>query len=99
MEKLLKLLFKLAVFPILALLLVLQLVGALLVGLSSVVTKLLAIVFIIGTVAGIAVSAPTNMIYQTAGVGAFFALAPHIATWLLDKVSDLMITVLDFLML
>jgi hypothetical protein len=37
-------------------------------------------------------------IFQTAGLGIFFALAPHIAGWLLEKVTDLTIVLLDFLL-
>ena len=97
MMKLFKLPFKIASLPIIAVLLVFQLVGAILIGMSSIVTKLLATVFILGTIAGLATSAPANMIYQSAGIGAFFAIAPHIAVWILDKFTDITLFLLNFL--
>ena len=50
--KLIKLPLRLAAIPILLALLALQLLGAILIGLSSVVTHLLASVFLLGAVAG-----------------------------------------------
>lgn len=98
MTKLLKLPFKLAIVPILVVLLAFQLVGAILIGLSSIVTKLLATLFIVGTIAELATSAPASMICQTAVLSLFFAIAPHLSVWLMDKISDLMILLLDFLL-
>ena len=98
MKKLLKLPMKIAVLPIIVGMLALQLVGTILMGLSSIVTNLLATVFIAGSVIGFAVAAPAAMVWQVAGLAVFFALAPHLAAWLLDKLSDLMIAILDFLL-
>lgn len=98
MKKLLRLPLKIAVLPILVGIFILQMVGAILVGLSSIVTNLLATIFIAGSVIGFAVSAPSAMVWQVVGLGIFFALAPHLAAWLLDKLSSLMVTVLDFLL-
>ena len=72
--------------------------GSILVCMSSIVTNLLATVFLIGSVAGSIANAPANMICQTVGLGVFFTLAPHIASWLLDRVTSLMLVILDFLL-
>ena len=93
MKKLLKLPLRIA-----ALLLVFQLIGSILVGMSSIVTNLLATVFLIGSIAGSIADAPGNMICQTVGLGVFLALAPYFARWLLDRVTSLMLFILDFLL-
>ena len=98
MKKLLKLPLRIAALPLIALLLAFQLIGSILVGMSSIVTNLLATVFLIGSVAGSIADAPSSMVCQTVGLGVFFALAPHIATWLLDRVTSLMLVILDFLL-
>lgn len=98
MKKLFKLPLRIAALSLIAILLVFQLISSLIVGLTSIVTNLLATVFLIGTVAGCAVSAPSDLICQTAGLGVFFVVAPHIASWLLDKVTSLMLVVWDFLL-
>lgn len=50
--KLLKLPLRIATLPLIAILLVFQLISSLIVGLTSIVTNLLATVFLIGAVAG-----------------------------------------------
>ena len=60
--KLIKLPLRLAAIPFLLTLLALQLLGAVLIGLSSVVTHLLANVFLIGAVAGWLVHAQPWMV-------------------------------------
>ena len=81
MKKLLKLPLRIATLPLIAILLVFQLISSLIVGLTSIVTNLLATVFLIGSVAGWIANAPSGLIFQTAGIGIFFAVAPHIAGW------------------
>ena len=98
MKKLLKLPLKIIAFPLIAVLLALQLLASIIVGLTSIATNLLATVFLIGSVAGWIANAPNNLIFQTAGFGIFFAFAPHIASWLLEKVTDLALVLLDFLL-
>ena len=98
MKKLLKLPLRIASLPLIVLLLLFQLVGSVLVGMSSIVTNLLATVFLIGSVAGSIVHAPGSLIGQTIGLGIFFALAPYIASWLLGRVTDLVLIILDFLL-
>ena len=97
MMKLFKLPLRIAALPLIVALLMFQLGLSIIVGLTSVVTNLLATVFFIGTVAGCAVGASADLIYQAAGLGIFFAVAPHIASWLLDKVTILVLVIVDFL--
>ncbi len=96
--KLLKLPIKLAALPLIPILLALHLAGAIVLGLSTVITNLLATVFLLGSLAGWAVQAPGAMLYQTVGIGVFFALASHIAGWLLGKVTDVTLFILDFIL-
>ena len=98
MKKLLKLPLRIAALPLIALLLAFQLIGSILVGMSSIVTNLLATVFLIGSIAGSIADAPGSMICQIVGLGVFFALAPYFARWLLDRVTSLMLVILDFLL-
>ena len=99
MKKLLKLPLRLAALPIIAMLLVFQLISSLMVGLTSIATNLLATILLIGSIAGWIANAPSGLIFQTAGLGIFFAFAPHIAGWLLEKVTDLTLVLLDFLLI
>ena len=98
MKKLLKLPLRLAALPIIAMLLVFQLISSIIVGLTSIVTNLLVTVFLIGSVAGWIANAPSVLIFQTAALGISFAFAPHIAGWLLEKLTDLTLVLLDFLL-
>ena len=97
MKKLLKLPLRLAALPIIAMLLVFQLISSVIVGLTSIATNLLATVFLIGSVAGWIANAPSVLIFQTAALGISFAFAPHIAGWFLEKVTDLTLGLLDLL--
>ena len=94
--KLLQLPLRLAAIPFLLTLLALQLLGAVLIGISSVVTHLLASVFLIGAVAGWLVHAQPWMVWQAVGIGLFFAFAPSLAAWLLNRVTDCVIRILSF---
>ena len=98
MKKLLKLPLRIATLPLIAILLVFQLISSVIVGLTSIVTNLLATIFLIGSVAGWIANAPSGLNFQTAALGIFFAFAPHIAGWLLEKVTDLTLGLLDFLL-
>ena len=98
MKKLFKLPLRVAALPLIALLLAFQLIGSILVGMSSIVTNLLAMVFLIGSIAGSIADAPGSMICHAVGLGVFFAFAPHIASWLLDKVTSLVLVILEFLL-
>ena len=96
--KLIKLPLRLAAIPILLALLALQLIGAVLIGLSSVVTHLLANVFLIGAVAGWLVHAQPWMVWQAVGIGLFFAFAPSLTAWLLNVVTDYVLRILSFVL-
>lgn len=96
--KLIKLLLRLAVLPVLLALLALQLLDAVLIGLSSIITHLLASVFLLGAVAGWLVHAQPWMVWQAVGIGLFFAFAPSLATWLLNRVTDCALRILSFVL-
>ena len=96
--KLIKLPLRLAAIPILLALLALQLLGAILIGLSSIVTHLLASVFLIGAVAVWLVHAQSWMVWQAVGIGLFFAFAPSLAAWLLNRVTDCVLRILSFVL-
>ena len=98
MKKLLKLPLRIATLPLIAILLVFQLISSVIVGLTSIVTNLLATVFLFGSLAGWIANAPSGLISQTVGLGIFLAFAPHIAGWLLGKATDLTLVLLDFLL-
>jgi len=95
---LLKLPIKLAALPLIPILLALHFAGAILLKLSSVIINLLAMVFLLGSLAGWVVYAPGAMLCKTVGIGVFSALAPHIVGWLLDKVIDFIMHILDFIL-
>ena len=96
--KLIKLPLRLAALPILLALFVLQLRGAILIGLSSVVTHLLASVFLLGAVSGWFAQAQPWMVWQAVGIGLFFAIAPSLAAWLLNRVTDCVLRILSFVL-
>ena len=96
--KLIKLPLRLAALPILLALLVLQLLGSVLLGLSSIITHLLASVFLLGAVAGCLVHAQSWMVWQAVGIGLFFAFAPSVAAWLLNVVTDSALRILSFVL-
>lgn len=96
--ELIRLPLRLAALPILLALLALQLIGAVLIGLSSVVTHLLASIFLIGAVAGWFAHAQPWMVWQAVGIGLFFAFAPNLATWLMNRVTDCVLRILSFML-
>ena len=68
MKKLLRLPLRLAALPLIAILLVFQLISSIIVGLTSIATNLLATVFLIGSVAGWIANAPSGLIFQNVGL-------------------------------
>ena len=96
--ELIRLPLRLAALPILLALLALQLIGAVLIGRSSVVTHLLASIFLIGAVAGWFAHAQPWMVWQAVGIGLFFAFAPNLATWLMNRVTDCVLRILSFML-
>ena len=96
--KLIKLPLRLAAIPFLLTLLALQLLGAVLIEISSVVTHLLASVFLLGAVSGWLVHAQPWMVWQAVGIGLFFAFAPSLAAWLLNRMTDCVLRILSFVL-
>ena len=96
--KLIKLALRLAAIPVLLSLLALQLLASVLIGLSSIITHLLASVFLLGAVAGCLVHAQSWMVWQAVGIGLFFAFAPSVAAWLLNVVTDSALRILSFVL-
>lgn len=87
---------RLAALPVIVLLLLLHLVCSILLGLSSVFTRLLSGVFLLGAAAGWMCRASSGAVWQAAGIGVFFLLAPYAAEWLLGRVTDLTVRLMDF---
>lgn len=98
MMKLLKLPLRITAIPLIVTLLVFQLGLSIIAGLTSIATNLLTSIFLIGSVAGWIADAPSSMVCQTTALGVFFAFAPYIASWLLEKVTDLALVIMDFLL-
>lgn len=73
--KLLRLPLRLVAIPVLLALLALQLLGDVLLGLSALITHLLASVFLLGAVAGWLVHAQPWMVWQAIGIGLFFTFS------------------------
>ena len=94
--KLIKLPLRLAAIPVFLSLLALQLLGSVLLGLSSIITHLLASVFLLGAVAGCLVHAQPWMVWQAVGIGLFFAFAPSLAVCLLNRATDCALRILTF---
>lgn len=85
--KIIKLPLKVAALPIILAFDVLYIACAICLGLSSIITNLLTSIFLLGAVAGWITHAPAGMIWQAVGIGAFFAIAPHAARWLLVQLA------------
>ena len=96
--KLIKLPLRLAAIPVFLSLLARQLLSSVLLGLSSVISHLLASVFLLGAVAGWLVYAQPWMVWQAVGIGLFFAFAPSLAAWLLNVVTDCVLRILSFVL-
>ena len=96
--KLIKLPLRLAAIPVLLALLVLQLLGTVLLGLSSIAAHLLESIFLIGAVTGWLVHAQPWMVWQAVGIGLFFAFAPSLAAWLMNVATDCVLCILSFVL-
>ena len=96
--RILKMLLRLISLPALIASLVVHVLLALVIGLSSIVTNLIGTFFIFGSIAGWITHAAPTMVWQTVGIGIFFFLAPHIAGWLNEKASGIAGTIFGFLM-
>ena len=95
--RILKMLLRLISLPALVASLVVHVLLALVIGLSSIVTNLIGTFFIFGSIAGWITHAAPSMVWQTVGIGIFFFLAPHIAGWLNEKASGIAGTIFGFL--
>lgn len=95
--KLVKIPLKVAALPIALALFLINVVCGILIGLSSIVTNLLSTLFFFGAAAGWINHAAPAFVWQIAGTGLFFLLAPHLANWLLNGVMSLLYAVLGFI--
>ena len=95
--RILKILLRLVSLPVLVASLVVHVLLALVIGLSSIVTNLIGTFFIFGSIAGWITYAAPAMVWQTVGIGIFFFLAPHIDGWLNEKASGIVGTIFGFL--
>ena len=88
---------KIITFPLVIVLFICHLLCSLFIGISSIATNLLADIFIIGSIAGWITRAPEHMVWQTAGIGIFLMVFPHIAIGIIGKIADLLYSVLGFI--
>ena len=95
--RLLKLPLKVLALALIPGLMILHFIGSLLLGLSSVVTHILASIFLFGSAAGFITHQPTNILTRTISIGLFLAVFPYVGEWLLGKVTSLTIVLLDFI--
>ena len=95
--RLLKLPFKAMALILIPGLIVLHFIGSLVLGLSSIVTHILASIFLFGSAAGFITHQPVNILARTICVGLFLAVFPYIGEWLLGKITNLTIVLLDFI--
>ena len=95
--RLVKLPFKAIALALIPSLLVLHFVGSLLLGLSSVLTHILASVFLFGSAVGFITHQPADILARTICIGLFLAIFPYIGEWALGKMTSLTIALLDFI--
>ena len=96
--RILRMLLRLISLPALIASLVVHVLLALVIGLSSIMTNLIGTFFIFGSIAGWITHAAPSMVWQTVGFGIFFFLAPHIAGWMNEKASGISGRIFSFLM-
>ena len=94
--RLLKLPFKALALILIPGLIVLHFIGSLLLGLSSIVTHILASIFLFGSATGFITHQPTNILTRTICIGLFLVVFPYVGEWLLGKLISLTIVLLDF---
>ena len=93
--RLLKLPFKAMALALIPGLMVLHLISSFMLGLSSIVTHILASIFLFGSAAGFITRQPADILTRTVCVGLFLAVFPYVGEWLLGKVTSLTIVLLD----
>ena len=87
--RILRMLLRLISLPALIASLLVHVLLALVIGLSSIMTNLIGTFFIFGSIAGWITHAAPSMVWQTVGIGIFFFLSPHIAGWMNEKASGI----------
>ena len=70
---------------------------AIVIGIGSMVTNLVSGLFIFGAAIEWIAGAPSVMSYQCLGLGLFLLAAPHLASWIIGKATDLLYRVLGFI--
>ncbi|MBQ6255187.1 MAG: hypothetical protein IJJ60_01245 [Clostridia bacterium] len=96
---LLKLPFRIAALPLLAALLIVRLASALITGLSSIVTNILGTAALAAAAGIWMFNLGTNQdAYKMIGFALFLFFVPHIADWLVEKVTDLGTSLVAFLL-
>lgn len=97
MLQIIKLPLKIIAMPAALCLLVCHLACAVLIGIGSFFTNLASSMFLFGAAVEWLAGAPDAMAYQCLGLGLFFLVAPHFASWLIGKAADLLYLVLGFI--
>ena len=96
---LLKLPFRIAALPLLAVLFIVRLASALITGLSSIVTILLGTAALAAAAGIWMFNLGTNQdAYKMIGFALFLFFVPHIADWLVEKATDLGTSLVAFLL-
>ena len=95
--RLLKLPFKAISMVFIPALMVLHFVGSLLLGMSSILTHILASVFLFGSAAGFITHQPADILTRTICIGLLLSVFPYVGEWLLGKLTSLTIVLLDFI--
>ena len=95
--KLLMLPMKLIALPIALCLFFCHIACAVLIAIGSVFTNLASSLFLFGAAVEWIAGAPSIMAYQCLGLGLFFLFAPHLANWIIDKLTDLLYSILGFI--
>lgn len=83
----LKMMLRIACMPVMAVVLVVHIVTAVVIGLSAIVTNVLGMVFLVGACAEWIAQMPPALVWQAAGTGIFLLLAPHMAGWINAKAA------------
>lgn len=96
---LLKLPFRIAALPLLAVLFIVRLASALITGLSSIVTNILGTAALVAAAGIWMFNLGTNQdAYKMIGFALFLFFVPHIADWLVEKATDLGTSLVAFLL-
>ena len=96
---LLKLPFRIAALPLLAVLFIVRLASALITGLSSIVTNILGTAALAAAAGIWMFDLGTNQdAYKMIGFALFLFFVPHIADWLVEKATDLGTSLVAFLL-